>query len=87
MAHARPVVATSVGGLRDLVVDGHTGLVVPPRDPEALRAALRRLLGDSELRRRFGKAGRQRAQERFSWAAVTDATLEAYADATARMVA
>jgi glycosyltransferase involved in cell wall biosynthesis len=87
MAHARPVVATSVGGLRDLVVDGHTGLVVPPRDPEALRAALRRLLGDSELRRRFGKAGRQRAQERFSWGAVTDATLEAYADATARMVA
>jgi glycosyltransferase involved in cell wall biosynthesis len=87
MAHARPVVATSVGGLRDLVVDGHTGLVVPPRDPEALRAALRRLLGDSELRRRFGEAGRQRAQERFSWATVTDATLEAYADATARMVA
>jgi glycosyltransferase involved in cell wall biosynthesis len=87
MAHARPVVATSVGGLRDLVVDGHTGLVVPPRDPEALRAALKRLLGDSELRRRFGEAGRQRAQERFSWATVTDATLEAYADATARMVA
>jgi glycosyltransferase involved in cell wall biosynthesis len=87
MAHARPVVATSVGGLRDLVVDGHTGLVVPPRDPEALRAALRRLLGNSELRRRFGEAGRQRAQERFSWATVTDATLEAYADATARMVA
>jgi len=78
MAHARPVVATDVGGLRDLVVDGETGLVVPPRDPAALRAALERLLGDEELRRRLGKAGRERARERFSWEAVTDATLAAY---------
>ena len=46
MAHGRPVVATAVGGLRDLVVDGETGLLVPPRDPAALRAALERLLGD-----------------------------------------
>src|SRR5207237_2689710 len=53
MAHARPVVATDVGGLRDLVVDGETGLVVPPRDAAALRAALTRLLGDPELRRRL----------------------------------
>jgi glycosyltransferase involved in cell wall biosynthesis len=85
MAHARPVVATSVGGLRDLVVDGETGLVVPPGDTQALRAALRRLLGDRELRQRLGRGGRDRARERFSWAAVTDATLAAYADATGRM--
>jgi glycosyltransferase involved in cell wall biosynthesis len=85
MAHGRPVVATEVGGLRDLVVDGETGIVVPPRDPEALRAALERLLADPELRRRLGAAGRRRAQERFSWAAVTDATLAAYAEAAARM--
>lgn len=78
MAHARPVVATDVGGLRDLVVDGETGLVVPPRRPEALRAALERLLGDQELRRRLGAAGRDRAREHFSWQAVTDATLAAY---------
>jgi len=86
MSHGRPVVATDVGGLRDLVVDGETGLVVPTRDPAALRTALERLLGDPELRRRLGAAGRQRAQERFSWAAVTDATLTAYADATGTMV-
>jgi glycosyltransferase involved in cell wall biosynthesis len=78
MAHARPVVATDVGGLRDLVVDGETGIVVPPRDSAALRAALERLLGDAELRRRLGAAGRERARERFSWDAVTDATLAAY---------
>ena len=87
MAHGRPVVATGVGGLRDLVVDGETGLVVPPRDPRALREALLRLLGDSDLRRRLGTAGRRRAQEGFSWHAVTDMTLAAYREATGRVVA
>jgi glycosyltransferase involved in cell wall biosynthesis len=85
MAHGRPVVATSVGGLRDLVVDGETGIVVPPRDPEALRAGLRRLLDDPELRHRLGAAGRRRAAERFSWPAVTDATLAAYSEAAGTM--
>jgi glycosyltransferase involved in cell wall biosynthesis len=83
MAHARPVVATAVGGLRDLVVDGETGLLVPPRDPAALRAALERLLADGELRRRLGAAGRERIRRHFSWDAATDATLAAYADAAA----
>jgi glycosyltransferase involved in cell wall biosynthesis len=86
MAHGKPVVATGVGGLRDLVVDGETGLVVPPRDPKALREALRRLLADPELRLRLGKAGRLRAQESFSWESVTGSLLAAYADA-ARMSA
>ena len=85
MAHGRPVVATAVGGLRDLVVDGETGLVVPPRNPGALRSALDRLLGDPVLRRRLGAAGRERARERFSWAAVTDATIAAYAEAVGTM--
>jgi glycosyltransferase involved in cell wall biosynthesis len=85
MAHGRPVVATSVGGLRDIVVAEETGIVVPPRDPEALRRALQRLLADHDLRLRLGAAGRRRAQERFSWATVTDATLDAYAAALGRM--
>jgi glycosyltransferase involved in cell wall biosynthesis len=87
MAHGRPVVATDVGGLRDLVIDGETGLVVPPRDPAALRRALERLLDDGELRRRLGAAGRRRAQERFSWPTVTAATLTAYSEALGTMVA
>jgi len=85
MAHGRPVVATPVGGLRDLVVDGETGIVVPRRDPQALRDALERLLTDRDLRRRLGAAGRERAREHFSWDRVTDLTLEAYSDAAGTM--
>jgi glycosyltransferase involved in cell wall biosynthesis len=70
-----------VGGLLDLVVDGETGLLVPPRDPPALRAALERLLADEELRRRLGAAGRERAGAAFGWPRATDALLAAYADA------
>ena len=81
MAHGRPVVAGAVGGLLDLVVDGETGLLVPPRDVGALRSALERLLGDAALRRRLGEAARARVREHFSWPAVTDATLAAYAEA------
>lgn len=84
MAHARPVVASAVGGLLDLVVDGETGVLVPPRDVPALRRALERLLADAALRRRLGEAGRARVRERFAWPAVTDATIAAYEDALAR---
>jgi glycosyltransferase involved in cell wall biosynthesis len=85
MAHGRPVVATHVGGLLDLVVDGETGIVVPPRDPAALRSALERLLVDPDLRRKLGSAGRDRARTHFSWERVTDATLAAYAEAVGTM--
>lgn len=81
MAYGKPVVASAVGGLRDLVVDGETGLLVPPGDPAALRAALERLLGDPELRRRLGAAARERARTAFSWDAAVAATLAAYEDA------
>jgi colanic acid/amylovoran biosynthesis glycosyltransferase len=81
MAHGRPVVATAVGGLLDLVEDGVTGLLVPPRDTTALREALTRLLGDGELRRSMGVAARQRIAARFSWAAWQESVLSCYADA------
>jgi glycosyltransferase involved in cell wall biosynthesis len=83
MAYGRPVVAGAVGGLLDLVVDGETGLLVPPRDVGALRAALERLVGDEDLRRRLGEAARERIKERFAWPAVTDATIAAYEEALA----
>jgi len=85
MAYGKPVVAGDVGGLRDLVVDGETGLLVPPRDPPALRAALERLLRDRDLRLRLGAAARERARARFSWDRVVDDTLAAYDAASGTM--
>ena len=81
MAHGRPVVASAVGGLLDAVEDGVTGLLVPPQDPRALRAAIVTLLADIDLRRRLGRAAREAARERFSWHAATEATVQAYRDA------
>jgi glycosyltransferase involved in cell wall biosynthesis len=78
MARRRPVVATPVGGTPEVVVDGETGLLVPPRDPDALAAALRRLLADADLRRRMGDAGYERVRERFSADAMTGRVLEIY---------
>ena len=86
MAHGRAVVASDVGGLRDLVVDGETGLSVPPADVDALRKALERLLADRELRRRLGTNARERVRELCAWPAVIDATLGAYEDAVERAV-
>ena len=78
MAHGRAVVATAVGGLRDAIEDGVDGLLVPPRDVAALRAAIERLLGDDELRTRLGEAARAKAEREWSWDAATDALLDVY---------
>jgi len=87
MAYGKPVVASAVGGLLDLVVDSETGLLVPPRDVGALRQALERLLADRDLRRTLGAAARERARRHFSWEGVTEATLAAYAAASGTMAA
>jgi glycosyltransferase involved in cell wall biosynthesis len=78
MALGRAVVATTVGGTPELVSEGETGLLVPPRDVEALTAALRRVLDDDDLRRRLGDAGKRRVAERFSSEAMTRDVLAIY---------
>ena len=65
-AAGRPVVATRVGGNPEAIVDGETGLLVPPRDPVALANALVELLGDSSRRKRMGLAARRRVTELYS---------------------
>ena len=66
MAAGRPVVGSRVGGIPEMIVDGQTGFLIPPREASALAAALRRLLEDRALRDRFGRAGRDRADTTFS---------------------
>jgi glycosyltransferase involved in cell wall biosynthesis len=83
MAHGRPVVASAVGGLLDLVIDGETGIRVPPREPAALRAAIDRLLGDDDLRHRLGAAARDHVARLCDWERIVDATIAVYEEALA----
>ncbi|KAA1024435.1 glycosyltransferase family 4 protein [Pseudonocardia sp. EV170527-09] len=80
MACARPVVATGVGGLRDVVVDGVTGMLVRPARPAELAVALRGVLGDDALRVGFGIAGRDRAVSRFDRVRIAQALTAVYGE-------
>jgi glycosyltransferase involved in cell wall biosynthesis len=77
MALARPVVASEVNGITELMVDNETGFIVPPKDPSALARSLEKLLDDPGLGARFSAAARQRIESRFSYAAMID-NLETY---------
>ncbi|CAN5454865.1 glycogen synthase [soil metagenome] len=94
MACETAVVASAVGGIKEVVVEGETGFLVAleqmqespfePVDPEefarGLAAAVNRLMGDPELAAKFGRAGRRRAEERFSWRAIAEQTKRLYGD-------
>jgi starch synthase len=91
MACRAPVVASATGGILEVVVDGVTGYLVPfeqdpvtsfPLHPEKfsrdLAAKLSALLADPEMARRFGDAGRRRVEEKFSWTAIAEQTIDLY---------
>lgn len=78
MAAGRPVVATNVGGNPELVTDGETGFLVPPRDADALAAKICLLLGDKSRSRRVGENGRIRVNQYFSFQAMVDKYQELY---------
>ena len=92
MACETAVVASAVGGIKEVVVDGETGFLVPleqmkespfdPLDPEKfsrdLAAKINQLMGDINLREKFGKAGRKRAEEKFTWSAIAQKTKALY---------
>jgi glycosyltransferase involved in cell wall biosynthesis len=83
MACGRPVVASAVGGVQDTVVDEVTGLLVPPRRPDLLAAALRDLLGSPTRATAFGIAGRDRVLARYDWERVATATQAVYTEVLA----
>ena len=78
MGAGLPVVATAVDGTPEAVVDGETGILVPPADPAALAAAVVRLLTDPALAETMGRNGRARAQAQFSETAMMDRLEQAY---------
>ena len=81
LALGRPVVATSVGGLPEILRDGETGVLVPPGDPESMAAAILRLLGDRELAHRLGEAARKFVRERYTVEAQASAMAALYREA------
>ncbi|MGH2355784.1 MAG: glycosyltransferase family 4 protein [Chloroflexota bacterium] len=78
MACETPVVCTRIGGMPELVIDGATGLIVPPGDSAALGEAVECLLDDPMAARRMGQAGREHVLARFTWQAVAERCLAAY---------
>jgi glycosyltransferase involved in cell wall biosynthesis len=78
MAAGLPVVATNVGGNPEIVQDGETGVLVPPRDPAAMAEAIIRVLEAPEMARRFGAAGRERVMKHFSLETVIRRTTDLY---------
>jgi glycosyltransferase involved in cell wall biosynthesis len=78
MARRKPVVATTVGGIPEVVADGVSGLLVPPGDPDALATALISLARSPSLRSRIGEAGYATVAERYSIDAQVRRTEELY---------
>lgn len=78
MACGRPIVATTAGGIPEVVSDGETGLLVPVRDPRAMADALVTLLRDAPLRSRLAEAGRARVEARFTVERMVEQTLDVY---------
>ena len=81
MTYGVPVIGSAIGGIPDIIIDGETGLLVPPGDPAALAQAIARLAGDAALAARLGEAGRRHVAARFSWKAVLAAWEQCYAAA------
>jgi glycosyltransferase involved in cell wall biosynthesis len=84
MAASRAVVATATGGIPEVVGDGVTGLLVPPRDHQAMAAAIVRLLRDAHERQRLGQAGLERVRARFTVEQMIAGTAAVYARAAGR---
>ena len=79
MACARPVIGAEVGGIKSTVVNGHTGFLVPPRDPDALCERLAILRANPALARSMGDEGLRRAYQRYTWGSVAQQTATVYA--------
>ena len=78
MSYGVPVIGSDLGGITDIVVDGQTGLLVPPQDSAALAAALERLATDRDLAKRLGEAGAGHVRRHFSWPAIIAQWEECY---------
>jgi len=78
LSYGRPVIASNVGGIIDVVEDGRTGLLVPEKDPEALALALEKVLSDRRFAEQLVRNGLYHVQKNFAWSPIIDALLSLY---------
>jgi len=81
LSYRVPVIGSAIGGITDIIVDGETGLLVPPEDPAAIANAIQRIATDPALAKRLAEAGSRRVREQFGWDAIIAAWRECYAAA------
>ncbi|MDX9722432.1 MAG: glycogen synthase [Myxococcota bacterium] len=80
MSCATPVVASAVGGILETIVDGETGILVPPADAKALANGINTLLRNPEMAKQYGANGRKRVEQHFSWTSIAKTTADMYAE-------
>ena len=85
MACGKPVISTRVGAIPEVVDHGKTGLLVPPKNPEALADAIMKLVKDEELRIRMGMEGRKKVEREYDWDVIVDNYLKLYEDMNDRL--
>ena len=81
LSYRIPVIGSAIGGITDIIVDGETGLLVPPEDPTAIAKAIERIATDPAYAKRLAETGSRRVRERFGWDAIIAAWQECYAAA------
>jgi glycosyltransferase involved in cell wall biosynthesis len=80
MSYAKPVIASRVGGITDIVVDGENGLLVPPANPEILGQAIVKLTRSTQLQRMLGRRARKTVDEKFNWDRIIEKLIKLYHD-------
>ena len=78
MAMSKPIIATQIDGITEQLVDGKSGILVPPEDADALKTAIQRLMENDRLRNRLGKNARNRVEKDFSIEKMIDETTNVY---------
>ena len=78
LQYGRPVIATNVGSIGEVVQDGYNGIIVPPKDPDALANAIEMLIFDQKLAQKYAKNSKKLVENELSWTAVADKTVEVY---------
>lgn len=84
LSYGKPVVATEIGGLAEVLQHGETGYLAPPDDPERLAKAIAQLLSDPQAAQAMGLRGRQLVQERYSWSRIARLTRQVYEEVLAQ---